>query len=176
MITSPLLPMGSTLLEQRAAECLRQAVENPILIADLINPDRCPERLLPYLAWALSVDKWDEGWSEAVKRIAIKNSFRIHKQKGTITALKRVVEPIGYIVELKEWWQETPQGIPGTFKLTVEVSETGLNAQTNQELTRLIDDVRPISRHYTLAISITPTGDLHAFSAVQMGEIISIYP
>lgn len=177
MTTNPtLLPIGSTLLEKRAAECLQQAVTNPILIADLINPDRCPESLLPYLAWTLSVDKWDENWSEAVKRLAIKQSFFIHKRKGTVSALKRVIEPIGYIVELKEWWQEIPQGTPGTFKLTIEVSETGLNAQTNQELTRLIEDVKPVSRHLTLAISITPTGGIQAFLAIQQGEIISVYP
>lgn len=175
-MTTNLLPTGSTLLEKRAAECLKQAVENPLLIADLINPERCPENLLPYLAWSLSVDKWDENWSEEVKRIAIKNSFLIHKQKGTLTALRRVVEPIGYIVELKEWWQETPQGTAGTFKLTVEVSETGLNAQTNEELSRLIDDVKPVSRHYSLAISITPTGEMYCFGTAQMGEIISVYP
>lgn len=176
MTTKPLLPTGSTNLEKRAAECLREAVENPIIIADLINPDRCPERLLPYLAWALSVDKWDEMWSEEAKRIAVRNSFLIHKQKGTITALRRVVEPIGYIVEIKEWWQETPPAPAGTFKLTIEVSETGLNQATNQELTRLIEDVKPVSRHLTLAIAVTPVGDLHAFSAVQTGEIISVYP
>ena len=64
MITSPLLPVGATHLEKRAAEVLQQAVENPILIPDLINPDRCPESFLPYLAWAYSVDKWDEAWTE----------------------------------------------------------------------------------------------------------------
>ncbi|MDO9795154.1 phage tail protein I, partial [Glaesserella parasuis] len=59
---APLLPNGATTLEKRAAECLQQAVRNPIVIADLINPERCPEALLPYLAWAFSVDKWDEQW------------------------------------------------------------------------------------------------------------------
>ncbi|PAW91693.1 phage tail protein I, partial [Klebsiella pneumoniae] len=23
---------------------------------------------MPYLAWAFSVDRWDEGWTESVKR------------------------------------------------------------------------------------------------------------
>lgn len=173
---APLLPGNSTLLEKRAAECLQQAVKNPLIIADLINPQKCPEHLLPYLAWAFSVDKWDEQWSEEVKRIAIESAFIIHKQKGTLTAIKRVIEPIGYLLELKEWWQETPEGVPGTFKLNVEVSETGLNANTFNELTRLIDDVRPVSRHFTLAITITPVGNLKAYITPQAGEIITIYP
>lgn len=177
MITNHLLPIGSTPLEKRAAEILKSAVENPIVIADLINPERCPTDLLPYLAWAFSVDKWDENWTEEVKRIAIKQSYFVHKQKGTIGAVKRVVEPIGYLIELKEWFQTNPQGTPGTFSLTVEVSESGLNEQTYNELVRLINDVKPVSRHLNqLAIAISPTGALRTFIGQQCGEIITIYP
>ncbi|NBI13997.1 phage tail protein I [[Haemophilus] felis] len=178
MITNQtLLPTGSSTLEKRAATILKSAVENPIIIADLINPKRCPVHLLPYLAWAFSVDKWDENWSEEVKRLAIEQAFFIHKHKGTIAAVKRVVEPIGYLVELKEWFNTQPQGIAGTFSLTVEVSETGLNEQTYNELVRLINDVKPASRHLTqLAISISPTGNANAFLAQYTGEIITVYP
>lgn len=172
----PLLPVGSSILEKRAAECLQQALQNPIPIKDLINPDRCPEHLLPYLAWALSVDKWDENWTDTVKRIAIKQSFFIHKHKGTISAIRRVVEPIGYLAEVKEWWQENPQGTPGTFQLTIDVSENGLNEETYNELVRLVDDVKPVSRHLTLAISITPVGDLSAVWGQYEGDILTIYP
>ena len=153
MITSPLLPVGATHLEKRAAEVLQQAVENPILIPDLINPDRCPESFLPYLAWAYSVDKWDEAWTEEVKRLAIKQSYFIHKHKGTIAAVKRVIEPIGYLIDLKEWFNSQPQGKPGSFSLTVEVPESGLTEQTYNELVRLIQDVKPVSRHLTTLAS-----------------------
>lgn len=173
----PLVPTGSTQLEKLAALALREAVNNPIIIADLINPDRCPERLLPYLAWAFSVDKWDENWTDTVKRIAIKQSFFIHKHKGTLAAVKRVIEPIGYLVELKEWWQETPNAQAGTFRLTVEVPETGLNESTYQELVRLIEDVKPVSRHISqLSIAISPTGNFTAFIGQNAGEVISVYP
>lgn len=173
---APLLPTGSTPLEKRAAACLQEALRNPMPIADLINPDRCPEKLLPYLAWAFSVDKWDENWTAAVKRLAIKQSFFIHKHKGTISAIRRVVEPIGYLAEVKEWWQENPQGEPGTFRLTVDVSENGLNEETYNELVRLVEDVKPVSRHLTLAIAITPVGELTAFFGQYEADILTIYP
>lgn len=177
MISSHLLPLGSTPLEKRAAEILKTAVENPVIIADLINPERCPPQLLAYLAWAFSVDKWDENWIDEVKRIAIKQSFFVHKHKGTIAAVKRVVEPIGYLVELKEWFAMQPQGKAGTFSITVEVSETGLNEQTYNELVRLINDVKPVSRHLIqLAIAISPTGSLNIFTGQQTGEILTVYP
>lgn len=176
MISSHLLPLGSTPLEKCAAEILKSAVENPIVIADLINPDKCPVHLLPYLAWAFSVDKWDENWSEEVKRIAIKQSFFIHKRKGTINAVRRVVEPIGYMVNLKEWFNAVPMGEPGTFSLTIEVPETGLNEQTYNELVRLVNDVKPVSRHLKqLAIAVSPTGTMNVFLGQQTGEIITVY-
>lgn len=177
MISSHLLPLGSTPLEKRAAEILKSAVENPVIIADLINPERCPPQLLAYLAWAFSVDKWDENWTDEVKRIAIKQAFFVHKHKGTIAAVRRVVEPIGYLVELKEWFAMQPQGKAGTFSITVEVSETGLNEQTYNELVRLINDVKPVSRHLIqLAIAISPTGSLSIFTGQQTGEILTVYP
>ena len=177
MISSHLLPLGSTPLEKHAAEILKSAVENPVIIADLINPERCPLQLLAYLAWAFSVDKWDENWTDEVKRIAIKQAFFVHKHKGTIAAVKRVVEPIGYLVELKEWFAMQPQGKEGTFSITVEVSETGLNEQTYNELVRLINDVKPVSRHLIqLAIAISPTGTLNTFIGQQTGDILTVYP
>lgn len=177
MISSHLLPLGSTPLEKRAAEILKSAVENPVIIADLINPERCPPQLLAYLAWAFSVDKWDENWTDEVKRIAIKQAFFVHKHKGTIAAVRRVVEPIGYLVELKEWFAMQPQGKAGTFSITIEVSETGLNEQTYNELVRLINDVKPVSRHLIqLAIAISPTGSLNIFTGQQTGEILTVYP
>ncbi|MDY4279954.1 MAG: phage tail protein I [[Pasteurella] mairii] len=176
MTIKNLLPMSSSKLEKKAAEILKLATINPIIIADLINPEKCPERLLPYLAWAMSVDKWDENWSEEVKRIAIKQSFLIHKQKGTIGAIKRVVEPIGYLIDLKEWFQTDPVGVAGTFSLTIEVPETGLNDQTYSELIRLINDVKPASRHINkLAIAVSPSGKMNAFIGQHIGEIITVY-
>ncbi|EIJ69413.1 phage tail protein I [Pasteurella bettyae] len=176
MINKTLLPIGSSKLEIRAAECLKIATDNPIIIKDLINPNSCPEKLLPYLAWAFSVDKWDENWAEQAKRNAIKQAYLIHRHKGTISAIKRVIEPIGYLIELKEWFNATPPATPGTFEITVEVPESGLNEQTYKELTRLIDDVKPVSRHLTqLAIAISPVGMANLFIGQNTGEIINIY-
>ena len=82
----------------------------------------------------------------------------------------------GYLVELKEWFDTVPQGEAGTFSLTIEVPETGLNEQTYNELVRLISDVKPVSRHLKqLAVAVSPTGTVNAFLGQQTGEIISVY-
>ncbi|EKQ5242665.1 phage tail protein I [Escherichia coli] len=56
----------------------------------------CPANLLPWLAWSFSVDRWDDKWPEATKRAVIRDAYFIHCHKGTIGAIRRVVEPLGY--------------------------------------------------------------------------------
>jgi phage tail P2-like protein len=172
---SSLLPINSTPLE-RALEAVN-AGDTAILLRTLYNPTTCPVHLLPQLAWAWSVDRWDPRWSEAVKRNAIRASFFIHERKGTIGALRRVVEPLGYLIEVVEWWQTVPEGEPATFALKVGVLDTGISEEMYQELTRLIDDAKPVSRHMTgLAISLETSGVIGFGAYVGEGEVIDVYP
>ncbi|MEN1451482.1 phage tail protein I, partial [Pseudomonas aeruginosa] len=55
----PLLPRNATELEQLAAQALADIQRVPIPLRTLWNPSTCPVPLLPYLAWAFSVDRWD---------------------------------------------------------------------------------------------------------------------
>ncbi|MGM7284500.1 phage tail protein I [Pseudomonas guariconensis] len=170
-----LLPLNSTPLERAldaaAAEDLRSALRT------LYNPDTCPPHLLYQLAWAWSVDRWDEAWPEATKRQVIRSAFFVHAHKGTIGALRRVVEPFGYLIEVTEWWQTDPPGVPGTFALKVGVSEAGISEETYQELSWLIDDARPVSRHMTgLAISLETIGRVYLAPSVYDGDEIDVYP
>ncbi|EIM14143.1 phage tail protein I [Pseudomonas chlororaphis] len=170
-----LLPLNSTLLERGVEAATEEVTEIPLRM--LCNPDTCPVHLLPYLAWAWSVDRWDPSWTEPVKRAAIKASYYIHAHKGTIGALRRVVEPLGYLIEIIEWFNTVPEGVPGTFALKVGVLETGITEEMYQELERLIDDARPVSRHLTgLAISLETQGALNISVAVYEGDEIDVYP
>ncbi|WP_447739568.1 phage tail protein I [Pseudomonas laurentiana] len=172
-----LLPDNATDLERQAAEALAQIGRVPVPIRVLINPDLCPVALLPFLAWAFSVDRWDSRWPEAAKRGAIRSSFFIHSRKGTIGALRRVVEPLGYLIEVIEWWQTEPKGVPGTFAIKVGVSDEGISEETYQELTWLIDDARPVSRHLTgLAISLETSGAFYIAVGLYDGDELDVYP
>lgn len=91
-MNNSLMANGSSLLEQRAAAACASISELSVPLRDLWNPWKCPAGFLPYLAWAFSVDSWDESWSEQEKRTVISESFRLHQRKGTIEAIRRVVE------------------------------------------------------------------------------------
>ncbi|MGU9827320.1 phage tail protein I [Pseudomonas sp. LF242] len=170
-----LLPLNSTQLERAMEATFFEKTIIPL--RTLYNADTCPVHLLPHLAWAWSVDRWDYRWTEATKRAAIKASYYIHKHKGTIGALRRVVEPLGYLIEVIEWWQTVPLGVPGTFALKVGVLDTGITEEMYQELERLIDDAKPVSRHLTgLAISLEARGDIYIGVSLYDGDEIDVYP
>lgn len=175
MSDSRLLPIGSSPLEVAAARACAELMRVPVPLRDLWNPSTCPLNLLPYLAWAFSVDRWDERWPVATKRNVVRNAHFVHRHKGTISALRRVVEPLGYLIEVREWWQlnETP----GTFRLVVGVLETGITEEMYRELERLIADAKPASRHLTgLAISLSTTGSAYVGASSYSGDALTVYP
>lgn len=177
MPAQQLLPGNSTPLERQAAQALAQIQRVPIPLRQLCNPETCPIDLLPYLAWAFSVDRWDIKWPESAKRSAIRSSHFVHSRKGTIGALRRVVEPLGYLIEVMEWWETVPEGVPATFALKLGVLNTGITEEMYQELEWLIDDAKPLTRHLTgLAISLETHGAMHIGVAVYDGDEIDVYP
>lgn len=172
-----LLPANASQLERLAAQALAEIERTPIPIRDLWNPDTCPAAFLPYLAWAFSVDRWSQAWPLSAKRAAVRAAYFIHSRKGTIGALRRVVEPLGYLIEVHEWWEEVPAGVPGTFRLLIGVLDTGITEAMYQELTWLIDDAKPLSRHLAgLAISLDISGKEYLAAALTTGDELDIYP
>ena len=172
-----LLPTNASELERLAAEAFAQIERVPVPLRDLWNPDACPVELLPILAWSFSVDRWSQAWPESAKRNAIKAAYFIHAHKGTIGALRRVVAPLGYLIEVREWWEELPLGVPGTFRLLIGVLDSGITEEMHQELTWLIDDAKPLSRHLVgLAIGLEVRGRPYIGAASTDGEILTVYP
>ncbi|EFG3094366.1 phage tail protein I, partial [Escherichia coli] len=146
MSNSLLPPSASSFM--RCAEAVGTRITDiPVDLNTLWSPDTCPVHLLPYLAWAFSVDRWDRNWPEETKRQVIRDAWLIHRHKGTISALRRAVEPLGYLIEVKEWWQLNEE--PGTFRIVVGVLDQGITDEMYQELERLIADAKPVSRHLT---------------------------
>ncbi|MCU5773067.1 phage tail protein I [Erwiniaceae bacterium BAC15a-03b] len=170
-----LLPPGSTQLERRAAAACAGISDLSVPLRDLWNPDICPVKFLPYLAWAFSVDRWDEKWSEAEKRRTVKDAFYIHRRKGTVAAIRRVTENMGYTMTLAEWWQVADPA--GTFRLTIDLMDVGITEEMVSELERLIGDARPASRHIAqLTLSASMTGAVYHAASLCDGSIITVYP
>lgn len=121
------------------------------------------------------MDRWDEGWTESVKRQVVKDAFYIHQHKGTTSAVRRVVEPFGFLIRIIEWWQTGEA--PGTFSLDIGVQDQGITEDTYLELERLISDAKPCSRHMIgMSINLQTSGPHWVGAASYLGEEITIYP
>ncbi len=172
---SSLLPTGSSQLERRAADASSGISGLSVPLRDLWNPELCPVKFLPYLAWAFSVDRWDENWTPAEKRQAVKDAFYIHRRKGTVAVIRRVIENLGYTMTIQEWWQVADPA--GTFRLTVDLQDVGITDEMVNELERLIGDAKPVSRHIAqLSLSARTSGTAFIGVAASCGENITVYP
>ena len=172
---SSLLPLNSTPLELAVEAANYESTLIPL--RTLYDADTCPEHLLPYLAWSWSVDRWNNNWAPEAKRTAIRSAYDVHARKGTIGSLRRVVEPLGYLIDVVEWFDTVPEGVPGTFALEVGLKDAGITEELYEELAWLIDDARPVSRHMSnLALSLQTEGVLGIAVCVQEGEEIDVYP
>lgn len=174
-MNNSLLPPSASRFMRDVEKVTTRLDRIPVDLRKLWNPDECPVDLLPYLAWALSVDRWDKGWSEQTKRQVIKAAWLVHRHKGTISALRRVVEPFGFLLRVIEWWQSNEE--PGTFRLEIGIQEQGITEETYRELERLIDDAKPRSRHLTgLTLSLQTQSIITAGAGCYTGDTLTVYP
>ncbi|MDW1275131.1 phage tail protein I [Klebsiella pneumoniae] len=166
---------GSSLLEQRAAAACASISDLSVPLRDLWNPWKCPVKFLPYLAWAFSVDRWEETWSEKEKRQAVSDAFWIHQRKGTVAAVRRVIETLGYSMTLQEWWKVADPA--GTFRLEINLNDIGITEPMIYELERITGDAKPVSRHISQLTLLQHSRGLASIgAAVSDGEIITVYP
>lgn len=104
-MTATILPSNRSDVEEALELAAARLDMFEIAIADLWNPETCPERHLRLLAWSFSVDTWDEAWPEGTKRAVIKASVAVHRRKGTAGAVKEAIRAAGYNdAEVVERW------------------------------------------------------------------------
>lgn len=155
-----LLPYNASLLIQSLTELLTTP-DNTQLIREIWLPERCPSELLPWLAWALSVDDWNDAWPEQTKRKVIDDAFVIHQFKATPFALKKALDSLNIETELHEWWhQDNAQ--QGTITVNALINE---NLDGNEEglltksmlaqVKRIIDTVKRASIHVQVQLGIS---------------------
>lgn len=132
-----ILPPSVSELERDLELALARIEQVEIPIATLWNPWECPLEVLPFLAWALSVDLWRTDWPETVKRRVVDNSLNVNRIKGTRPAVEKALSDLGASTDLVEWFEKAPEGEPGTFEVTAWANENitpGEEAMLNPEM------------------------------------------
>ncbi len=119
-----LLPPNATKLEKDLAG--QSAIINHLLvdISQLWDARKIPGGFLPWLAWSLSLDSWQENWDQDLKRQLVAESVRDHKHKGTRSAVEQAIrrtlaladeedrkdildiQKYNASFQIREWWEQ----------------------------------------------------------------------
>ena len=91
-----LLPPNASTIERELDLSIDEALDIPVRIADVWDPLTCPIDVLPWLAWAWSVDLWDENWAIDARRDTTSSSLMFHKRKGSPGAMRDALRSAGY--------------------------------------------------------------------------------
>lgn len=168
---SALLPQNSSELE-RAVEFLALA-----RIGDLAVPLRslwsaqdCPEGLLPWLAWALSIDNWDPAWPLHIRRARVAAAIAIQRRKGTRRSVSDVVTSFGGNVEIREWFEQDPPGDPHTFTLSVALGGQGADPPSASFIDAVVHEVtrtKPARSHFTFSTAGDARGGIGLLGAAR---------
>lgn len=156
-MTTSLLPPNATPLERALEQGVRiLALDTPVDVID--DPLACPAELLPWLAWAASVDTWDTDWSDAEKRNVIATSLAFHRLKGTRFSVETVLARFDALAWVVEWHEAEPRRAPHTFDIMLPlVTEDGMapggvrtTAAFADAIIREVSRVKPLREHLQL--------------------------
>lgn len=156
-----LLPPNAAALERALEQASASLSGLPVPLRELWNPDTCPEPLLPWLAWTLSLDSWQPYWPEAVKRARIRAAVDIQRRKGTAKSVREAVASFGSALALREWWQAIPRGTPHTFEVVLTLGTSVPNtAAYQQDIIGEIERTKPVRSHFTFTLGLAASGGL----------------
>lgn len=170
-----LLPPNATLLERNVAMVNSAISDIPTPLRDLMRPDSCPEALLPWLANTMSVDAWDAGWTDSQKRDSIRESMVVHQLKGTVAGVRRALSAIGVGVRVQEWFNQVPPGPPYTYRLLLDVGQTGISKKQMESVQSLVDATKNIRSHLAAVdLTVTSRAGPTVAAAIGVGNDIRI--
>lgn len=141
-----LLPPNASQLLKDLETVFGDSIDLPTLNRYVANPDLAPAHILPWLAWAVSVDDWSDNWPEEVRRNVIKASIEVHKKKGTIGALKKALQAFNYTnVKVEEWFEYG--AAPYFFRVFFDVVEPGFDVNILPEVLKVIQNTKNARSH-----------------------------
>lgn len=165
-MSSSILPANLADLERDLDAALARIGDVEIPISLLWDPWLCPLDVLPYLAWAVSVDMWRSDWAEQTKRRVVAGSLGLHRIKGTRPAVVRALQAIGVTADLTEWFEESPPARRGTFSLTAWANDNLSSGQRGflsealyDQLVAAVNNAKNTRSHFTFNVGakFTPT-------------------
>lgn len=160
-MSKSLLPPNSTGTERALEGAIAKGVPLNAPVHVLWDPHHCPAQHLPWLAWAVGVEEWDEAWPEEIKRNVIAATPQIRRHRGTVWAVREALRAVGYADALID------EGLPplthdgatlyngvddysggsrwALFRVVADIGEDrGVGGDELERLLRLVGQAKPV--------------------------------
>lgn len=166
-----LLPHNATLLERSLEAASEQGID-PEIIRGIADSTRCPADFLPWLGWAWKVEGWEAANTNAQRRELVREAIPVHKTKGTVGAIRRVLKAVRVNADFKEWHQ-IPNAAPYTFQVTAWANENRegegsiISPQLGARIRALVDAAKNERSHYEFRLGARFEGDLAVAAAAR---------
>lgn len=169
VLQPPNAPAGDRALEAAIA----RAAAVPVTFPRVWDPATCPENLLPWLAWGLSIDIWDPAWPVATKRMMVADAIDRQRRKGSVRAVKEVLDVFGVGITVHEWFDPDIEGPPFTFevRLPVEDEQTAAASFIEKILGRVVR-VKPARAHFTVAQTLQTEAAVGVVAYARVGAAL----
>lgn len=170
-----LLPPNALPLERalEAGTARLAAVETPI--APLWDPATITLDMLPFLAWAFSVDSWNPEWPEEIKRRAVGESIALHRVKGTRASVEHALARVDALATVLEAQEDAARLAPHTFEVDLPLVTAPGAAGGERANAAIVDDiiaqvtaVKPLREHLTVVQSLMLESDLGVQGSVRL--------
>lgn len=174
---SSLLPPNATAQERAIEAVLERVADVPVPVRAIWSPDDCPAALLPWLAWTFSVDGWENSWTEQQKRDSIKAAYYVHSRKGTAAAMRAALAALGLGLVVVEWFEDSPQGPPYTFRVKLDIDQVPASQADLQRAAAVISNAKNLRSHLAgLDLTIATAGAAYFAGVTLSGHEITITP
>jgi len=129
-----------------------------VLILPRINEIK-DEKLLDLLGWQFHIEEYNKAQDIQEKRSLIKNAIELHRYKGTLYAIKKVLEIFSTDAKIYEWFKPIPspysqifrQLNPYEFAVVLSTDRRAENQlfseQTQEYMKELINEYKNVRSH-----------------------------
>jgi len=173
-MSASLLPPQSTDVE-RALEHAVRLDDKAVPLEHIHNPLTCDPTFLPFLAWALSVDYWDDRWPLPLKRNVVAASWIVHRYKGTVFAVRHALAALEFNATVYEWFEYN--GPRGTFRVDVDLTDRGVTDEEYRAALAVVQNAKNTRSHLdSLTLSIASDAACPVGCVTAMGQTIEVMP
>jgi phage tail P2-like protein len=146
MVNQRLIPDGikdnSTLAFNELVDRLGTIDITPLLIYLIDNVNQSALVHLADQFHILGNEGWNMVSTDFEKRKLIKDAIKNHRYKGTKYSIVKALESIGFIVELKEWFEY--EGTPYHFKLKLSSASYTSQDNLSSKICQYVDEYKNV--------------------------------